>query len=292
MKNKSKKVTTFILISLIIVLTFNPVSSKNTITIDDQIDQEQDIITGVDYVYSNHWTAQSFKPNGQLLTRIQLFIAKIGDITSDLEIILKDALTGQNITTSTVSSSEIPTSNPDWVEFDFIDINVTQENVYYIICKTDNGNPSNSYTWFESSNNPYDRGTKYSSDDNGITWEQNPDTDFCFRTYTKKAELEIQYITGGFGWNIYYGIKNTGTFGIKDINVYISFSGGFILSGGAYNDTIDQIIPPGEIYEDNIYPVIGLGPTTITITVTCANTPTISETRSAFLFLFSVYIHP
>lgn len=206
--------------------------------------------------------------------------------------IIKDSLTGQSITSSSVSASEIPTANPDWVEFDFIDITLIIDQTYYIICKTTSGDPSNSYNWFEGANTPYERGTKYYSDDNGDTWQQTPDADFCFKTYAQKAELELQYLTAGFGWNIYYGIKNVGTFEVNDVNVYISFSGGLLLTGGAYVDSINQTIAPGEMYDDNIYPVIGFGPTTITITVSSAEAPAITESKSAFLFFFSIYIRP
>lgn len=290
---KKYKLPIFILISLVILTTIiNPVSSKNTILTDDQIDQEQTEASGKDYIYSDNWKAQSFKPTAAILTRIQLYIAKIGDINTECEIIIKDSLTGQSITNSSVSSSEIPLSNPEWIEFNFIDIALTIDKTYYIIFKTTSGDLSNSYTWFEASNTQYERGTKYFSEDNGQTWEQDPNADFCFKTYGQKAELDIQYLTGGFGWNIYYGIKNSGTFEVDDIEVYISFSGGLLLTGGAYIDSINQTITPGEIYEDNIYPVIGFGPTEITITISSAQAPATSKTTTAFLFFFSIYIRP
>jgi len=292
MKKKYQKIIALTLISIIIVLTFTPVSSKNTKLSSDQIDQEQTQSSGKDYIYSGHWKAQSFKPTTKTLTRIQLYINKIGIINSDFEISIKDSLTGQNLTNCSVTSSQIPLINPDWIEFNFLDISVTNK-TYYIICKTNTGDQYNSYNWYEASGDPYDRrGTKYYSDDSGVNWKQNPDYDFCFKTYGQKAELDIPYITGGFGWNIYYGIENIGTIITNDITVDITFSGGLILTGKTRTDNINQTIPPGEIYDNTLSPVIGLGPTKITITVYSPEAPEASKTVDAFLFLFYIYISP
>lgn len=292
MNKKYKKTIVFILITLIIILTFNPVSSKNTILTSDQLDQEQIESSGKDYIYTSHWKAQTFKPTTKTLTRIQLYINKIGEITSDFEIFIRDSLTGSNLTTYSVPSQEIPLTNPEWIEFNFEDINVTVDQTYYIICKTTSGDPTNSYNWYESTDDPYNRGVKYYSDNTGTTWLQDPDLDFCFKTYGQKGKLEIQYITGGFGWNIYYGIKNMGTFEVNNTNVYINFSGGLILTEKTFTDSITQSIPPGEIFEDAFYPVIGFGPTTITLNISSPEAISTSKTVEAFLFFFSIYVRP
>ena len=292
MDKKYQKATVILILSIILMLTFNPASSKNTNLPSDQIDQEQTQTTGKDYIYNDHWKAQSFKPTTKTLTRIQLYINRIGDITSDFEINIKDSLTGPILTNLSVSYNEIPPANPEWIQFNFIDINVTVDQTYYIICKTNTGDQSNSYNWYEASDNPYETGIKYYSDDSGENWQQSSDYDFCFKTYGQKAEIDIPYIKGGFGWNIYYGIKNIGTAEIKDINVSIVFSGGLILTGKTHTDTINQIIPPGKILDNTFSPVIGFGPTEITITVSSSETPAVPKTAHAFLFIFSIYITP
>lgn len=292
MKKKYKKITVFILLSLFILISFNPVSSKNTDLVDDQIDQEQTQTSGKDYIFKDHWKVQSFKPTTKTLTRIQLNINKIGNINSDFEIYIRDTLNGKNLTNCSVSSSQIPLTNPEWIEFNFLDINITVDQTYYIICKTKNGDQSNSYNWYESNDNPYDRGTKYESNYSGLYWQQYPDYDFCFKTYGQKAELDIQYIKGGVGWNIYYGIKNIGTNEINNITVDVIFSGGLILTGKTYTYKIDQPISPGELYNNTISPVIGFGLTKITFTVSSPDATTNSKTLQAFLFLFSIYVHP
>lgn len=292
MKKKYQKVIVFLTFSIILVLTFTPVSSKNTNLSSDIMDQEQTQTTGKDYIYSDHWKAQSFKPTTKTLTKIQLYINRIGDITSDFEISIKDSFTGQSLTNCSVSSTEIPLTNPEWIEFNFIDINVTVDQTYYIVCQTETGNEYNSYNWYEASGNPYERGIKYYSDDSGESWQQRPDYDFCFKTYGQKAELDIPYIKGGFGWNIYYGIENIGTTELNDINVYINFLGGLILTGKTRTDNVNQTIAPGEILDNTFSPVIGLGPTEITITVSSPEAPATSKTAQAFLFLFSIYISP
>ena len=292
MKKKFQKITVILTLILFLMLTFNPASSKNTILSDDQIDQEQTEATGKDYIYNEHWKAQSFKPTTKTLTKIQLNINRIGDITSDFEISIKEAISSQSLTNLSVSYTEIPPTNPEWIEFNFIDINVTVDQTYYIICKTNTGDEYNSYNWYESSDNPYDRGIKYFSNDSGENWQQNPENDFCFKTYGQKVEIDIPYIKGGFGWNIYYGIENIGTTEINNLNVYFSFSSGLILTGKTRTDTINQTITPGEILDNTLSPVIGFGPTEITITIYSTELTPTSKTAQAFLFLFSIYISP
>jgi hypothetical protein len=293
MDKKHKKVTVILILLLITMFTFNPASSKNTNLSDDQIDQEQTQANGKDYIYSNHLKAQSFKPTTKTLTKIQLNINRIGDITSDFEISIKNSISSQSLTSLSVPYTEIPPTNPEWIEFNFIDINVTVDQTYYIICKTSTGDEYNSYNWYESSDNPYERGIKYYSDDNGENWQQSPENDFCFKTYGQKVEIDIPYIKGGFGWNINYGIENIGTTETSDIiDVYIAFSGGLILTGNTRTDNINQTIPPGEIIDKTLSPVIGFGPTEITITIYSPELPATSKTAQAFLFLFSIYITP
>jgi len=273
------------------MLTLNPVSSKNINLLDDQIDQEQTEANGKDYIYSDHWKAQSFKPTTKTLTKIQLNINRLGDITSDFELSIKESISGQSLTSLSVSYTEIPL-NPEWIEFNLIDINVTVDQTYYIICKTNTGDQSNSYNWYESSDDPYERGIKYFSDDNGENWQQTPENDFCFKTYGQKVEIDIPYIKGGFGWNIYYGVENIGTTEISNISVYVAFSTGLVLTGKTRTDTINQTIPPGEILDNTLSPVIGFGPTEITITIYSPELQATSKTAQAFLFLFSIYISP
>lgn len=291
MKKKYKKIIVFILITLLTISTFTSVSSKNTTLNDDKIDQEQTQTSGKDYIYNGHWRAQSFKPTASILTRIQLYINKNGAITSDFQISIKKTLTGEELTNYSLSSNIIPTIS-NWIEFDIPDISVSIDEPYYIICKTTSDNQYNSYNWYEQTGDLYDRGAKYYSNDSGITWYQNPEYDFCFKTYGHKAELYIQYIKGGFGWNIYYGIKNIGTIATNNINVSITFSGGIILTKKTFKDNINQSITPGETLDKTLSPVIGFGPTEITITISSPNAQATSKTVQAFLFLLYIYISP
>ena len=292
MGKKYQKISVILILLLVLMLSFNPASSKNTNLSDDQIDQEQTEATGKDYIYSDHWKAQSFKPTTRTLTKIQLYINRLGDITSDFEISIKESISGPSLTSLSVPYTEIPLTNPEWIEFNFNDINITVDQTYYIICKTNTGDQSNSYNWYESSDDPYERGIKYFSDESGENWQQTPENDFCFKTYGQKLEVNIPYIKGGFGWNIYYGLENIGTTEISNLSVYFAFSSGLILTGKTRTDNINQTIPPSEILDNTLSPVIGFGPTEITITVYSPELPATSKTAQAFLFLFSIYIRP
>ena len=55
---------------------------------------------------------------------------------SDFEVDIKDSLSGQSLTSCSVPASEIPLANTEWVDFDFLDIQVTVDTTYYIVCKT------------------------------------------------------------------------------------------------------------------------------------------------------------
>ncbi len=294
MKNTYQRIIIIILIWIILIINFPPVISKNNILFDDEIDQKQTLVSSKDYIYNVNWKAQSFKPTTQILTRIELYIAKIGNISSDIEIIIKNSFTSQNLTNYSIPSSEI-FSKPRWIEFDFPNISTTPNNWYLIICKTKFGDQNNSYVWYQNYGDFYYRGEKYYSNDKGVKWHQNLNIDFCFKTYgkNKPSELEISYIVGESRSCIKYGIKNIGKGIIKNLNVDIKFKGGFFLTSKSYTDTFDIPIYSEEILEQMIFPVIGIGRSEITITV---NSPEVSESTSktveALLLIFYIYIVP
>jgi hypothetical protein len=59
---KYQKIIVILSILILFLLIFTPVSTKNTNLVVDQLDQEQTTLDGKDYIYSDHWKAQSFKP--------------------------------------------------------------------------------------------------------------------------------------------------------------------------------------------------------------------------------------
>lgn len=159
----------------------------------DEVDQEQEIATSSGSVICHpYWIAQSFKPTLPILTRVEVRLLKLNDITSDVVLIVRDNLTGEDLTYTSVSSSLIAHS-PSWIEFDFPDIEVKPGKTYYIICKTSGGDwpHKDMYKWSCSDFNPYPYGLVHCSIDGGKSWQaynKYAIKDQCFRTYGVKKE--------------------------------------------------------------------------------------------------------
>ena len=138
----------------------------------------------------SQWLAQGFKPTKEKLTAVQLYIFKYGNPPAGIEITvsIRDSLNGSDLTITSENADQI--EDWKWVTFDFPDITVTPENKYYIVCRSDGGADQDVYCWFYGNDNPYDRGNAWLSWDEGLNWSRtNPlDTDFCFKTYTKKSK--------------------------------------------------------------------------------------------------------
>ncbi len=145
------------------------------------------------------WHAQSFKPTKNKLTAVQIHCFKYHDPPAGIELTvsIRDSLNGSDLTEVTVNADQIvPTGT--WVTFDFPDIDVTPENTYYIVCRSDGGDAANCYAWLYDLNNSYDRGEAWISPNNDSTWvtlweywgspPQYPDPDLCFKTFTKKSK--------------------------------------------------------------------------------------------------------
>lgn len=294
MKKTYQRLISNIIILIILLINFSGVSSKNVNPSDDEIDQKQTMTSGKEYIYSDHWKAQSFKPTTQILTRIELYITKIGNISSDIEIIIKNSFTGQNLTNYSIPSSEISYS-PNWFEFNFPNISTIPNNWYLIIFKTESGDINNSYIWYQSYGDFYTRGEKYYSNNKGLKWYQNLNIDFCFKTYgkNKPSELEISYIVGESRSCIKYGIKNIGKGIIKNLQVDINISGGFIISNQKYTESFNIPLYSDETMDQMIFPIIGIGRSQITITVNSLQTSEPkSKTVNALFLIFYIYISP
>ncbi|KAA0002424.1 MAG: PKD domain-containing protein [Thermoplasmata archaeon] len=159
----------------------------------DVVDQEQTQATSSGSVICHpYWIAQSFKPTLPILTRVEVRLQKFNDISTDVTLIIRDNLTGKNLTYTSVSSSLI-THTPSWIEFDFPDIEIEPGKTYYIICKTDGGDwpHRHLYKWSCSDLDPYPHGQTHCSVDGGKSWQSDKayaKKDQCFRTYGMEKE--------------------------------------------------------------------------------------------------------
>ena len=184
---------------------------------NDILDQSQNVSNNIlaigrlpesmNYSY-NITYAQSFIPQNEILTRIELNITRNETTIYDIVVAIRENLNGENLAYIHLCPEDINLLNFSWIEFDFEDIFVDVGKTYYIVSYTTNftenwylwaaNNVSESYpygcawmsiddgnSWsndsysFESNNDMsriYNQGLVISNDSN-ITW------DMCFNTY-------------------------------------------------------------------------------------------------------------
>ncbi len=276
---------------LVSAFTFTGQSNNDSLA-DDQLDQTQENADTVDYFYQDIVVAQSFQPELPKLTRIELYLLKYGNISSDLTLFIKDAITGGTVLTqAVVSKHEIPENESVWILFDVEDIDVEADTSYYIVLKTASGDEDRYYQWYGTNLNGYNNGLKYISNDSGVIWKQFSSADCAFRTYGSGPVLQIDYITGD-SWNqIEIGIYNNGTSEAQQIKVTSSISGGFLLRNWFEYEANTSLMPGHQLRVD-VYPIIGIGPATINVDVWSNNANRIKMSRDIFMFLFYIWVSP
>ena len=294
-KNNFHKKFIILIITFIITITnFIPTINGNNKFNQDQPDQQQELGTIEIKIYNNTWASQSFKPTLDRLTRVELYLSRNGMIGGNITVSIRLLQTGKDETYISKPASIIPT-NREWINFDFPDIPVIINGTYFIVCRTDLGDSNKYFNWIGSKDNPYDGGKGYNSSNEGISWYNSYQGEFDSRfitygiKYGNETELEIEYLKGGMGGQISFGIKNTGN-SLVNMTVNATVSG-LVLIGKKYSRTF-QNFPPGETREDLIYPVIGLGPTTVSLSVSTPTNYSVTKTKNGLLLLFYAYINP
>jgi hypothetical protein len=202
--------------------SINTVSNYN----GDFLDQYQNSTIYMGWsIYPNQWIAQSFTPTLNVLTRVQLYMVKVGEPPSDVNIYfsIRDSLNGEDLTSKVLDYSQLPPSiyNPTWIEIDFKNISVIPNNLYYIVCETTTGSWENCYAWLFTINSGYANGATWYTHDQGQTWVEMiqinyPNNDCCFRTYgfnNNNNPPNTPTITGEINGKIktsyYYRIQTT-----------------------------------------------------------------------------------
>ena len=163
------------------------IPSKN-----DGEDQKQDETDDLSYGKAQWSLAQSFIPTKKTISKISLFMYKVGDPLG-LRISIRNDLNNSDIACIYIDGSEIKEENKSlWIDFDFSDLEVTVGKTYYIVWEQDGGNPNNLIKWRYGENNPYANGKAWQNSGWG-EWEEleihrHPDPDFCFKTYHAKQK--------------------------------------------------------------------------------------------------------
>lgn len=266
-------------------------------SLDDELDQSQTqfddmgLGVGYDYYYGFNFSgAQSFIPQKSILTRVELFIASIGDAMSKPYVLaIRKELNGENLILVSVNHNQIPYGEPTWIEFDFDDIPVVPGETYYMVSYT-TAIYWNLYLWGGSDDNPYPNGLAFISIDEGQSWDGHPDVDACFKTYGKSSDLEIIKITGGLS-KVCAEIKNNFGSDVENVNWSITVEGGIL---GRINvvtdDTIDVLANDDVeiVCTDKL--VFGLGPIEITATAESDEIDRVTRKAEGFVLLFLIII--
>ena len=236
--------------------------------------------------------AQSFKPQKEVLTRVQFLMGRNITTTYPCILAIRDNLTKEDLTSVAVNPAQFPVMDPGhmenltWVTFDFKDMWVTLNQTYYIVVYTTNIT-DNFYYVSGNGTNIYLNGTVYLSTDNGGTMEEFQDADGCFKTYgLRETFLDLTVKFGMLGPS--FIIRNVGNYTAWDVTWNITINGGIF---GMIHRTISGTLP--ELPSGNETTVtmgsviIGLGHVTLSIRISAANVREIStETDALILFIF------
>jgi len=117
------------------------------------------------------------------------------------------------------------------------------------------------------------------------TFDEIDDTSGC--DCELGCELEIELIFGRYGITMI--IKNIGDSDCTNVKWSITFDGGIILLDKETTGII-ICIPPGENATVSSGLIIGFGRTIITVSVECAEVPSVTKEIEAFIFLFFIIV--
>jgi hypothetical protein len=209
-----KKILLLLIVGILVLTGFEAVSvsfNNNSSTRGDELDQYMTEYDGQIPVgntdifgfYANLSAAQSFTPEKEIQTRIQLFMARNIDTIYPCYLVFRDDLTGEDLASVALQPSEFPvvTGTPtqeelSWVEFNFQDIKITPGQTYYVVVYT--ANVTDNYYWIAGNGTGiYPNGNAFFSIDDGQTWEEIPEADACFKTYGRDNHApDIPLING------------------------------------------------------------------------------------------------
>lgn len=195
----------------------------------DEIDQYQTEDCGsMACIYTRYFFAQGFLPSRNILTRVELLLSRVGIKDSNFTVSIRKDLDGKDLIKIYIKGFEIETK--EWITFDFQDIFVTPNEIYYIVCSCDQGCREFYIEWYYGNNNPYPNGKSMISSDNGNNWydtdwidQGHYDTDFCFKTY------------GYNDPNAYEDLSCNGDLIYKNVTAGSTQIGSFILQNIGYN---------------------------------------------------------
>jgi len=182
---------------------FQTEMTENIVTIIGQIPIDENL--------TNVQVAQSFVPTKEIITRVELYIAKNITTSYPINISIRKELTEEDLTVESVDAAIVPDEEFEWVEIDIPDIVITTGQTYYLVALTENIT-DNFYGWAANNDSEsYQSGCAWFSYDDGDSWtnessissSHNPESyynnyevtkmdeyvtwDTCFKTYGRNS---------------------------------------------------------------------------------------------------------
>lgn len=148
---------------------------------------------------ANQSAAQTFQPALPYLSRIDLYVRRVGNPSSALTVEIRSTLTGAAIASTTIPVSSIGTSYA-LETATFNTTSLTPGTTYYIVVTTPTDNASNYYQWGAQSPSSYANGQAYQNSTAQATWDARFAT---YGGYTNPSALKFQILLGD-------GLTNTG----------------------------------------------------------------------------------
>ncbi|MBU0498074.1 MAG: hypothetical protein KKC68_09345 [Candidatus Thermoplasmatota archaeon] len=159
----------------------------------DDLDQFQDVYEEdnflpvgapklIEGVQINFSAAQSFIPEKEFLSRVELLLARNDSTTYPLQVMIRDDLYGPVLTAAEIPATVVPVEAFDWISINFPDLPVVVGQTYYIMGATANIS-DNYYGWAGNTDGfSYLWGCAWMSIDDGKTWG-NSSTDLSSGSY-------------------------------------------------------------------------------------------------------------
>jgi len=267
------------------------VQPPKALSAGDELDQSQLLMNWFGPVgRSSAWAnlyyvvAQSFTPTKDLLTRVQILIARNNSTTHDFTLALHDNLTHASLASVNVPASQVLVANFSWVEFDFPKTLVTAGKLYYLVASTVNAT-ENWYAWGIQMANVYPNGSAFWTTNNGVNWNEEPDIDAAFMTYGTQATTLNLTIKGGIGVHVI--TKNAGSFNATNVKTQATITGGILKLVNISQSVELGLLGSSEVLSLDAVP-LGLGSLTITATTQADNA--VSVTKSAHGIILLVFV--
>ncbi len=273
-------------------------------TFSDELDQSETnrsgtIVVGamqINGTKQNFSLAQSFIPQKDVITRVQLLMAKNATTTYNCTCDLKENLTGSTLASVQLTPDQFKVFDPDnlsanenltWVEFGFFSVWVTPGTTYYLEVYTTNIT-GNNYVLAVNLQNGYSNGSTFLSLNYGASWLNLSIGDWCFQTYGLR-ETTLSVTVGGSNLlGPWFTIKNTGNHTAAAVASNITVTGGTLGLVHSFSYKYYEELPQNN-QKNVITPfTLGFGRVTITETVSAINAKDQVVTVNATLILFII----